>query len=56
MESLPTTAGLNRRVMRKYPSYLIMKVTGHRSESAFKRYVNISQEEASEIFLKENSR
>lgn len=47
---------INNMLLKKYPSYLIMKVTGHRSESAFKRYVNISQEEASEIFLKENSR
>lgn len=47
---------INNMLLKKYPCYLIMKVTGHRSESAFKRYVNISQEEASEIFLKENSR
>ena len=45
---------INNMLLKKYPSYLIMKVTGHRSESAFKRYVNICQEEASEIFLKES--
>ena len=46
---------INNMLLKKYPSYLIMKVTGHRSENAFKRYVNICQEEASEIFLKENN-
>ena len=46
---------INNMLLKKYPSYLIMKVTGHRSENAFKRYVNICQDEASEIFLKENN-
>ena len=43
---------INNSLLHKYPTYLIMKVTGHKTESAFRKYVGISSEEASKIFLK----
>jgi len=46
---------INNMLLNKNPTYLIMKVTGHKTEYAFKRYVGISSEEASQIFLKNDS-
>lgn len=43
---------INNMLLNKNPTHLIMKVTGHKTEYAFKRYVGISSEEASQIFLK----
>lgn len=43
---------INNMLLNKNPTHLIMKVTGHKTEYAFKRYVAISSEEASQIFLK----
>jgi len=43
---------INNMLLLKNPTYLIMKVTGHKTESAFRKYVGISSEEASKIFLK----
>lgn len=47
---------INNMLLNKNPTYLIMKVTGHKTEYAFKRYVGISSEEASKIFLKNDNK
>jgi len=47
---------INNMLLLKNPTYLIMKVTGHKTESAFRKYVGISSEEASKIFLKNENK
>jgi len=47
---------INNMLLNKNPTYLIMKVTGHKTEHAFRRYVGISSEEASKIFLKNDNK
>ena len=47
---------INNMLLQKNPTYLIMKVTGHKTEYAFRRYVGISSQEASMIFLKNDNK
>ena len=38
-------------LLRGYDSHIIMKVTGHKTESAFKKYAKISSEDAANLML-----
>ncbi|MDC2364862.1 phage integrase SAM-like domain-containing protein [Bacteroides ovatus] len=43
---------INNMLKRQCDSHLLMKVTGHKSEASFKRYVKLSSEEAASTILR----
>ena len=42
---------ISNMLLRGYDSHIIMKVTGHKTESAFKKYAKISSEDAANLML-----
>lgn len=42
---------ISNMLLRGYDSHIIMKITGHKTESAFKKYARISSEDAANLML-----